>query len=85
MSDPVSGVPSTPAVSPTSVVHRKPVPEAQPKVLPKDTVSLSSAAQSALEESSETQAQTTKEATGGDLQAKRLLAKQAAARAASKA
>jgi hypothetical protein len=85
MSDPVSGVQSAPAAAAAPVVHRKAVPEVQPKVLPKDTVSLSSAAQSALEESSETQAQTTKEATAGDLQAKRLLAKQAAAHAASKA
>jgi hypothetical protein len=43
-----------------------------------DTVKISSAAQQALQESRETPAQTTKEASQGDLQAKHLLAKLAA-------
>lgn len=45
-----------------------------------DTVQLSSAAQAALKELTETPAQTTKEANGGDRQAQRLLAKQSAAK-----
>jgi hypothetical protein len=44
---------------------------------------LSSAAQAALQEALETPAQTAKEAGTGDVQAKRLLAKQAAAKAES--
>jgi hypothetical protein len=45
---------------------------------PKDTVQLSSGAKTIVQEATETSAQTTKEAAGGDLQAKRLLAKEAA-------
>lgn len=44
----------------------------------KDTVTISSAAVLAAQEAMETPAQTAKEARGGDMQAKRLLAKQAA-------
>jgi len=44
-----------------------------------DTVQLSSAAQAALKELTETPAQTAQEAGGGDLQAQRLLAKETAA------
>jgi hypothetical protein len=47
--------------------------------MPVDTVQLSSAAQSALQEATETPAQTAKEAAGGDLQAQRLLAQEQAA------
>jgi hypothetical protein len=46
-----------------------------------DTVSISNLAQAALQESLETTVQTNKEAAGGDFQAKRLLAQEAAARA----
>lgn len=53
-----------------------------PKAQPKDTVQISSAAQQALQEATETAAQTAKEANGGDLQAKRLLAKEEVAKAA---
>ena len=42
----------------------------------KDTVQLSSGGKAALQELSETPAQTAKEASGGDAQAKRLLAKE---------
>lgn len=47
---------------------------------PADTVRISAAAQ-ALQEASETSAQTTREAGAGDVQAQRLVAKQAAAHA----
>jgi hypothetical protein len=49
---------------------------------PKDTVQISGAAHAALQEASETATQTAKEALGGDLQARRLLAKEAAAKKA---
>lgn len=47
---------------------------------PKDTVQISVAAQSALAESRETSTQTAQEASRGDRQAARLLAKEAAAK-----
>jgi len=50
-----------------------------------DTATISNAGKQALQESLETNAQTTKEASHGDLQAKRLLAKEAAAKAAREA
>ena len=91
MSTPVSSsVPATaPSVQATSP-RQAPVSKGTPKSpstaptgdVPKDTVRLSSAAQSALVEAAETPAQTAKEATQGDVQAKHLLAKQAAAKAA---
>jgi hypothetical protein len=48
----------------------------------RDTVQISNAAQAALKEVTETQAQTAKEASSGDHQAQRLLAIEAAARKA---
>jgi hypothetical protein len=45
---------------------------------PKDTVQISTAAQTALQESKESQAQTAKEAAHGDRQAAKLLAKETA-------
>jgi hypothetical protein len=51
--------------------------------VPTDVVHLSSAAQAALREAAETPAGTAKEARSGDPQAKHLLAKQAAAKAAA--
>jgi hypothetical protein len=48
-----------------------------------DRVQLSSAAQAALRETVETPAQTAKEASSGDAQAKRLLAKEEAAKEAA--
>jgi hypothetical protein len=53
-------------------IQSKPQPSAT------DTVQISSAAQKALQEATETPAQTAKEARSGDLQAKRLLAKETA-------
>ena len=56
---------------------------AKPRPAATDTVKISVAAQ-ALQEATETQAQTTKEAGSGDVQAKRLLAQEAAAHAVTK-
>jgi hypothetical protein len=60
----------------------KPAPaQASSKAItPAATVNISSAAQSALQESQETQTQTVKEASHGDRQAGRLLAKESAAK-----
>jgi hypothetical protein len=56
----------------------QPQPPAQPKpASPTDTVTLS-AAQQITQELSETSVQTAKEAAGGDIQAKHLLAREAA-------
>ena len=68
---PVSSQASSPATTSTT-----------PSTPAADTVKISSAAQQALQESRETPAQTTKEASLGDLQAKHLLAKLAAEKAA---
>lgn len=57
-----------------------PVPaRAQPT--PTDTVQVSNAARQAVQETIETPAQTSKEAAGGDPQARRLLAREAADKA----
>jgi len=71
-----------PAPQPTDVRAKAPEPRPQPAP-PAATVQLSSAAQAALREAMETPAQTAKEAGTGDAQAKRLLAKEAAAKAES--
>lgn len=55
----------------------KPTAQAQPQAAPRDTVQISAAAQ-AIKEAIENPAQTAKEAAGGDAQARRLLAKEAA-------
>jgi hypothetical protein len=56
-------------------------PQAAPKApVPKDTVQISTAAQTALQESRETSTQTAQEASRGDRQAARLLAKESAAK-----
>jgi hypothetical protein len=56
-------------------------PQPAPKApAPKDTVQISTAAQSALAESRETSTQTAQEASRGDRQAARLLAKEAVAK-----
>jgi hypothetical protein len=54
--------------------------QSKPQPAPTDTVQISAAAQ-ALKEAIENPAQTAREAAGGDLQAKRLLAREAADRA----
>jgi hypothetical protein len=77
MSDPVGSVTQTQAVAQAADVRAK-APDPPPQPVPSDTVQLSSAARAALQEAAETPAQTAKEAAAGDLQAKRLLARQAA-------
>ena len=57
-----------------------PQPKPQSSPTPADTVQISAAAK-AVQEILETQAQTAKEAAGGDSQARRLLAKEAAEKA----
>jgi hypothetical protein len=84
MSTPVSSVSPTPAPAPpTSNSTRKPSQAETAPATPKDTVQLSTGAQAlaaaALQEVRETPTQTAQEANQGDLQAKRLLASEAAA------
>ena len=69
-----------PAAQPKPVNAK--VTESKSQQAPNEIVQISSAAQAALKELTETQAQTTKEANSGDIQAKRLLAKEAAEKAA---
>jgi len=79
MSDPVSSVTQAQVATQATDVRAK-APAPRPQSVPSETVQLSSAAQAALQEAVETQAQTAKEAGNGDLQAKRLLAKETAAK-----
>jgi hypothetical protein len=79
----------TPA-QPVAQTQAKPATGAPPSTTPPaastDSVQLSSAAQvqlAAQQEAKETPAQTSKEANQGDLQAKRLLAKESAAKSVS--
>ena len=62
---------------------RQPATAGKPQPAATDTVKISLATQ-ALQEATETQAQTTKEAGSGDVQARRLLAQEAAAHAPTK-
>jgi hypothetical protein len=64
------------AAQPQVTAAKQPV-QANPQPASTDTVQISAAAQ-ALREAVENPAQTAKEAAGGDLQAKRLLAREAA-------
>ena len=57
-------------------------PATTPPTSPADTVNISTAAQALLKETLENPSQTAKEASGGDMQAVRLLAREAAAKAA---
>jgi hypothetical protein len=86
----ISNVVHSQTVAPTDSSPQK---QAQPKSQSSttssstDTVQLSIAAQAALaaiKEAQETPAQTAKEARGGDLQARRLLARETAAKAVAK-
>jgi hypothetical protein len=76
-----SSHPSHAVIQPTAAAA--PAPQAQTKgqavAAPVDTVQISAAARS-LQEATETPAQTAKEAAAGDIQAKHLLAKEAAAK-----
>ena len=56
---------------------RQPAPQAKPQASPKDTVQLSAAA-AARQELTETAVQTAREASRGDIQARNLLAREAA-------
>ena len=58
--------------------------QSKPQPSTSDTVQLSSAARAAVQEATETPPQTANEARHGDRQAQRLLAKEAAAKAAQK-
>jgi len=60
-------------------------PKPQQSTTVTDTVSLSDTAKAALQEATETRAQTVKEAAQGDIQARNLMAREAAAAKASKA
>jgi hypothetical protein len=73
---------STQTKAATAVPAQAQPAQAKPTA-PADKVTLSAAKQIA-QEAVETSAQTTKEAAGGDIQAKRLLAKEAAAHASIK-
>jgi len=83
----VSPVTSPPQVQAQAAVQppaaRQPAPAEKPQPAATDTVKISVAAQ-ALQEATETQAQTAKEAGSGDAQAQRLQAKEAAAHAVTK-
>ena len=71
---PASAIQAPSAAKPASV-SQKSTPSQTPST---DTVQISSAAQTALQEVLEAPAQTAKEARGGDHQAQKLLAKEAA-------
>ncbi len=80
---PVSNaIQAQPPVNSTPVNQQPAQPKPQPVAA--DTVKISSAALAAFQEATETSVQTTKEAAKGDLQAQRLLAKEAAAKEAEK-
>lgn len=64
--------------SPAAAQKQAPSQAAVAAKAPQDTVQISTAAQTALQESKETQAQTTQEAAHGDRQAVKLLAKETA-------
>ncbi len=79
-----SAAQTQPVVQPTPV-NQKPTQSKPQPATTTDTVQISSSAQAALtalQEATETPAQTAKEAAGGDHQAQKLLAKAAAAKAA---
>jgi len=82
MSDSVSSVTQTQAVVRVEDARAK-THESRPQPVPVDEVQLSATAQAALRETVETPDQTAKEAGSGDVHAKRLLAKQEAAKEAA--
>lgn len=69
--------PSQPADNTTAAQSK--APESKTPQTPTDTVQVSSAAKAILQEVQENHTQTVQEANGGDSQARRLLAKEAAA------
>ena len=72
-----------PAPRPPAPRPQQPEPTVKPQPAATDTVKISVVAQ-ALQEATETRAQTTREAGSGDVQAQRLQAKEAAAQAVTK-
>ena len=88
MVTPISNAAATQPVAPsTSTSSVKPAPSKPASATSTDSVQLSLVAQAmaaALQEAKETSAQTAQEANSGDLQARRLLAKEAAAKPAAK-
>ena len=82
MSDSVGSVTQIQATEQVAEARAK-APESRPQPVPIDKVQLSSAAQAALREAVETPAQTAKEAGSGDMQARRMLAKQEASKEAA--
>jgi len=74
-----NAAPTQAIVQPTAVSKTSPTASTtKTSAAPVDTVQISNAAVAALKEAQETPAQTAKEAGAGDVQAKRLLAKEAA-------
>jgi len=71
---------STPAAAQPSAAARQPAPQAKSQPAPTDTVTLSPAAQQ-QQELVETPTQTAREASKGDIQARNLQAREAAAQA----
>ena len=87
MASSISSVTQAPAVPSPAASKQKPAQSAQPPAASSDSVQLSPAAQAriaALQEARETSAQTAKEAAGGDPQAQRLSAREAAAKTVRK-
>ena len=78
----VSTASTQPAAQPKPVETNAKVSESRSQQAPNEIVQISSAAQAALKELTETKEQTVQEANRGDIQAKRLLAKEAAEKAA---
>lgn len=75
----VTAAPQTQPVAQSAPLSPKPV-HIKPKAAATDTVNVSAAAKAALQEATETPAQTAKEAQRGDKQAQLLLAKENAER-----
>ena len=75
MSDLVSALAQTQSVPPAVEVRQKSAPQ-PPQAVPTDTVELSSAAQAALREASDTPTQTEKDADTSDVQNQALLDQQ---------
>jgi hypothetical protein len=88
MVQPISNVTQTqPVAEPAKTPTEKPAQQAPKAAISADSVNLSNAAQAlaaTLKEARETPVQTAKEAQGGDLQARRLLAKEAASKSIAK-
>jgi hypothetical protein len=77
----VSAASTQPAVQSKPVAISTNAAESTKRQAPKETVQISNAAQAALKEFTETHQQTVQEANKGDIQAKMLLAREAAQKA----